>query len=95
MIQASKLLVFSNIAAMKILPQMSAMGGDVRMDRHLEKHIVLGRPGEALQERGRNKSRIRALHTAHKTSSPRGYHLRCAGSPALWVVLSQVGLGRE
>lgn len=29
----SELLVFSDIGAMKILLQMSAMGGDVRMDR--------------------------------------------------------------
>jgi len=65
----------------------------VTVDRDSETHIVLGRPGEALQERGRNKSRIRALDTAHIMSSPRGYHHpTCAGSPAL---LLQAGLGRE
>lgn len=52
----SELLLFSDIAAMKTLPHTSAMGGDVRMDRPLERHIALGRPGEALQERGRPKA---------------------------------------
>lgn len=35
---------------------------------------------EASQERRRNKGRIRARHTAHKTSSPQGYILRCSAA---------------
>lgn len=88
----SKLLVYSDIAVMED-PTTDVRHGRRHKDgQTLDRHIVLGRPGEALQERGRCKSRVRA---PPKLSSPRYFPPRCAGSPALWVVRSQAALGRE
>ena len=49
----SELVVFSDIAAMKILPQTSAMGGDVRMDR--QTHGVGKTWGGSARERKEQK----------------------------------------
>lgn len=55
-------------AAVKMLPEMAAVGGDTQRDTH--RHMVLGRPGELCKRKEQEQDES----PAHTVSSPGGYH---------------------
>lgn len=81
-----KFLVFSDIAAMKILPQTSAMGGDMRMDKQ-----------SCWEDLGRLHKREEGTKAGSEpdTQLIKPAALEVISRDVLGVLLPQAGLGRE